>query len=220
MGKTFAHAGERVLVASTILENVTRGTSLKAMCTRHLRWSMLRFRLRPAASMLEPLVNPLALLPLAYVALGPWSIAWALSLSMIRDCGGWLLLRGPRRLWIPLLLSLPRDLLILGVWAVAPFKKHVAWRGQRFRLGAGTLLYTEPERSARRPRRPGPNHPCGIMCRLLCRPSRKDSPRSIGGNRAHKYYFGFGPHLARRASRSDGCNIATGNLGNRVALSK
>ena len=220
MGKTFAHAGERVLVASTILENVTRGTSLKAMCTRHLRWSMLRFRLRPAASMLEPLVNPVALLPLAYVALGPWSIAWALSLSMIRDCGGWLLLRGPRRLWIPLLLSLPRDLLILGVWAVAPFKKHVAWRGQRFRLGAGTLLYTEPERSARRPRRPGPNHPCGIMCRLLCRPSRKDSPRSIGGNRAHKYYFGFGPHLARRASRSDGCNIATGNLGNRVALSK
>jgi len=146
MGKTFAHAGERVLVASTILENVTRGTSFKAMCTRHLRWSMLRFRLRPAASMLEPLVSPVALLPLSYIALGPWAIAWALSLSVIRDCGGWLLLRGPRRLWIPLLLSLPRDLLILGVWAVAPFKKHVAWRGQRFRLGAGTLLYAEPEK--------------------------------------------------------------------------
>jgi ceramide glucosyltransferase len=143
MGKTFAHAGSRIILAPTVLETVTRGLTLKAMLARHLRWSMMRYRLRPLAAALEPVVSPLALLPLAWLVLGPWALAWAAALLTVRDVGGWVALRGPYRWYLPLLLSPLRELLVLGVWCVAPLKQHVSWRGKRFRLGAGTLLYLE-----------------------------------------------------------------------------
>jgi ceramide glucosyltransferase len=147
MGKTFAHAGERVVVAPAILENVTRSMTVRGMFARHLRWAMLRFRLRPLAALLEPVASPLALLPLAWLVLGPWSLVWAAALLGVRDVGGWVALRGPRRWFVPLVLAPLRELLVLSAWAVAPFKQHVSWRGKRFRLGAGTLLYLEPKRA-------------------------------------------------------------------------
>lgn len=146
LGKTFAHAGEKIVLAPTVLSNVTSGQSVRGALARHLRWSMLRFRLRPTPAALEPLTNPLALLPLAWLVLGPWALAWAALAIVVRDVGGWFLLRGAKRLWLPLVLGVPRDLLALGIWAIAPLKHHVSWRGRRFRLGAGTLLYPEPAR--------------------------------------------------------------------------
>ncbi|HEY8945012.1 MAG TPA: glycosyltransferase [Polyangiaceae bacterium] len=143
MGKTFAHAGDRVLVAPTILSNVTRSATLEEMLARHLRWAMMRFRLRPTVAALEPLTSPLALLPLCWWLLGPWSLAWAAALLIVRDVGGWVALRGWRRWYLPLLLSPIRELVALGIWALAPLKHRVSWRGKRFRLGAGTLLYPE-----------------------------------------------------------------------------
>ncbi|HEY3495368.1 MAG TPA: glycosyltransferase [Polyangiaceae bacterium] len=155
MGKTFAHAGERVLLAPTVLENVTRATSLGSMFQRQLRWGMLRFRLRPVMAALEPVTSPLALLPAAWALVGPWALAWTIGLLLLRDLGGWLVLRGPRQIVLPLLLSPVRELIVLAAWAVAPFRRHVHWRGKRFRLGAGTLLYVEPLRAqAPRPRPP------------------------------------------------------------------
>lgn len=143
LGKTFAHAGARVIVAPTVLSNVTRDMSLRGMAARHLRWSMLRFRLRPVAAALEPLTSPLALLPLAWWLMGPWALLWASTLLALRDGGGWLALRGRKRWYLPLVLSPLRELTALVVWAIAPIKQHVSWRGKRYRLGAGTLLYPE-----------------------------------------------------------------------------
>ncbi|MGC4090567.1 MAG: glycosyltransferase [Polyangiaceae bacterium] len=146
MGKTFAHAGDAVRVAPTVLCNVIGQVSVHSALARHLRWSMLRFRLRPTAAALEPLTSPLALLPLAWTLLGPWALGWALGAMWLRDVGGWLVLRGPERCWIPLLLSPVRDALSLVIWVIAPLKHHVSWRGKRFRLGAGTLLYPSTAR--------------------------------------------------------------------------
>jgi hypothetical protein len=143
LGKTFSRAGYDVVLAPTVLMNVTRGTTFASAVKRLLRWSMLRFRLRPFAFALEPLTIPFAMLPAAWMVMGPWSIAWAVALTVLRDVGGWCLLRGPGKLWIPAVLGPLRDLVALSVWALAPFKKHVSWRGTRFRLGAGTLLYAE-----------------------------------------------------------------------------
>ena len=143
MGKTFAHAGGRIVVAPTVLENVTHSMTVRAMLARQLRWAMMRFRLRPLAAVLEPVVSPLALLPAALLLLGPWGIAWAAVLLALRDLGGWLALRGSARWYLPILLAPLRELLVLGVWCVAPLKQHVSWRGKRFRLGAGTLLYLD-----------------------------------------------------------------------------
>ncbi len=143
MGKTFAHAGGRIIVAPTVLENVTGSMTLRTMLARQLRWTMMRFRLLPLAAALEPVASPLVLLPLAWLLLGPWAIAWAASMLTLRDLGGWLVLRGRTRWYLPLLLAPLREVLVLAMWCVAPLKHRVSWRGKRFRLGAGTLLYLE-----------------------------------------------------------------------------
>jgi hypothetical protein len=62
---------------------------------------------------------------------------------VIRDLGGWVLLRGWGRAWIPILLGPVRELAAPAAWLLGALKRHVTWRGQRLRLSAGTLLYAE-----------------------------------------------------------------------------
>jgi len=144
LGKMFERAGERVLIAPTVLENPNRELSLRAAFARHLRWSMLRWRLRPLAAALEPLTSPLLMLPFAWLLLGPFAWLWLATLLAVRDLGGWVLLRGWGRAWIPLLLGPVRELAAPCAWLLGTFKRHVTWRGQRLRLSSGTLLYAEP----------------------------------------------------------------------------
>lgn len=146
MGKMFQHAGYGVRIAPTVLENVTSSMRVAGFMQRHLRWSMLRWRLRPAAYALEPLTSPLATLPLALVWLGPAGLGLTLALLALRDVGGWVALRGWKRAWLPALLSPLRELSVLFVWARALFKRHIEWRGHRVRLGAGTLLFAAVEK--------------------------------------------------------------------------
>jgi ceramide glucosyltransferase len=143
MAQAFVHGGGRIVVAPTVLANVTGAMSVGAVVARELRWAMMRCRSHTLAHLLEPVTSPLALLPAAWLLLGPWAVAWAAGLLILRDVGGWLALRGPRRVYLPLALSPLRELVALVVWFAAPLKRHVAWRGKRFRMGAGTLLYAE-----------------------------------------------------------------------------
>lgn len=140
LGKLFERAGKKIVVGRTVLSNVVGPIDLKTVFARHLRWSMMRARLRPGCFALEPLTIPLFMFPLALVALGVWAWPWLVAMWMIRDVGGWWLLRGRRGLSAPLLLGGMRDVVALAVWATTPFKRHIAWRGHRVRIGAGTTL--------------------------------------------------------------------------------
>jgi ceramide glucosyltransferase len=143
LGKMFENAGLRVVIAPTVLENPNRRLSLRATFARHLRWSMLRWRLRPVAALLEPLTSPLLMLPFAWQLLGSRALLWLALVLAIRDLGGWVALRGWQRAWIPVLLGPLRELAAPVAWVVGAFKRHVTWRGQRLRLSSGTLLYAE-----------------------------------------------------------------------------
>ena len=143
IGKMFQHAGYGIRIAPTVLSNVTGKMGIGDFLRRHLRWSALRWRLRPAAFLVEPLSSPLVLLPAAWLLVGPWALVWALFLMWLRDVGGWILLRGIRRAWLPALLAPVRDACIFAVWLCAPFAKTITWRGHRVRLGAGTLLFQQ-----------------------------------------------------------------------------
>lgn len=150
MGKLFQHGGYRVRIAPTVLDNVTCGMTVRGFVQRQQRWAMLRSRLRPAAQLVEPLTSPLALLPLAWWGMGPAAaLTWMVVLLALRDVGGWVALRGFRRAWLPALLSPARELFMLLVWARAPLKRHVTWRGHKVRLGAGTLVFVPAEARAR-----------------------------------------------------------------------
>ncbi|MFO0553588.1 MAG: glycosyltransferase [Polyangiaceae bacterium] len=140
LGKMFERAGLRIEVAPTVLTNVVGPIGVKAFFDRHLRWSMMRNRLRPGIFLVEPLINPLAMLPFALHALGAWALLWVTVLWWIRDVLGGALLRGRAGLGWALVLGPVRDAIILAVWAVTPLKRHVAWRGHRVRVGKGTVL--------------------------------------------------------------------------------
>jgi ceramide glucosyltransferase len=146
MAQTFVHAGGKIAVAPSVLANVTGKMTVTSMLARQLRWSMMRCRSHPVAHLLEPVASPLAMLPLAWWLVGPWALVWASALLLVRDLGGWLVLRGTTRAFLPVLLAPLRELLALAVWLAAPLKRHVAWRGKRFRMGAGTLLYLDSDR--------------------------------------------------------------------------
>ncbi len=141
IGKMFQHGGYQVAIAPTVLANVTSALPFSAFIRRHLRWSMLRLRLRPVAYLLEPVTSPLALLPIAWMFFGPVALLWTAALLLLRDVGGWFALRGSERVWLAALLSPLRELCILAVWLYTPFKRHIRWRENRVRVGAGTLLF-------------------------------------------------------------------------------
>ena len=141
IGKMFQHGGYAVKIAPTVLLNVTSQMTVKGFFDRHLRWGMLRFRLRPATFLLEILSSPVALLPVAWALWGPLALVWMVGVLFIRDVLQWAALRGRDRLWVPMLLGAARDLCMLLVWLRVPLKRHIKWRGNRARLGAGTLLF-------------------------------------------------------------------------------
>ena len=143
LGKMFESAGQRVVIAPTVLESPNRELTLRAAFARHLRWSMLRWRLRPAIALLEPLTSPLLMLPFALSAFGHFAWLWLSVLLAVRDLGGWVLLRGWGQAWIPIVLGPLRELAAPCAWLIGMFKRHVTWRGQRLRLSSGTLLYAE-----------------------------------------------------------------------------
>ncbi|HKP58435.1 MAG TPA: glycosyltransferase [Polyangiales bacterium] len=149
MGRMFGTAGYRVRIAPTPARNV-QAVSLRQFLARQLRWATLRCRLQPLAYAAEPLFGPLPLfvfgwlsgqlyLPLAAAAVAICVLRDALLLLLMRTDAG-----GPPRIGFSLLLlGGLRELLMFGVWAVAPFVRHVSWRGHRLRLSAGTRLYAE-----------------------------------------------------------------------------
>ncbi len=137
----FQHAGYDVRIAPTVIASMNGGVSVATFLERQLRWSMLRFRLNPLAFLLEPCTSPIAMLPFALAALGPFAFVWAAVLLAVRDGGQWALLRGRKRALLAIVLGPVREFVMLGIWLVTPFVKHVSWRGRRVRLGTGTRAF-------------------------------------------------------------------------------
>lgn len=152
LGKMYEHAGLRLAVAHVVIESVAGRLSLASFFARQRRWAALRWRLAPAAFVLEGLTSPLVLMVMALLfgksGMATWGVPWMVALALVRDLGGWLLLRGPRRLWVPLLVLPLKEVLVLAAWAVAPFTRTLSWRGRSLRLGAGTILYESARASS------------------------------------------------------------------------
>jgi ceramide glucosyltransferase len=145
MGRMFSSAGYPVTLARTLVHNVTRTASVSRFLARQLRWNLIRSRMMGWLYPLEPLASPLLptlLSPLAGEAM-PLFFALGLALTFLRDGLQWVMLRGQAGLLTALPLGPAKELALLVVWAVAPFMRTVAWRGRRYRVGAGTRLYAE-----------------------------------------------------------------------------
>jgi len=153
LGKMFQHGGGRVVLARTVVQNVTGGESIASCFGRHRRWATLRWRVKPAPFVLELLTSPVVLIGIVFFTGGSLStyVPWAFFLSASRDLVGWVVLRGAHRWYLPILFGPLRELVSLGAWIVAPWKRRVAWRGTQMQLGAGTILF-EAKKKAQRPK--------------------------------------------------------------------
>ncbi len=145
IGRMFHEAGYKVRLTKTPIHNVVRTASVETFFARHVRWGMIRVRLVPLAFALEPLSIPLVVAAIAITLGLPAlaTLAWAASLTLVRDSITWTMLRGSRGLLRALPLAFIRDLAILAAWMTVPFSRHVTWRGKRVRVSAGTRLYRE-----------------------------------------------------------------------------
>lgn len=141
LGRMFQLRGRRVKLATTVIENTLGAVTWRGLFDRHLRWSMLRLRLHPHMWFLEPCTSPLVAAVALGLALGPWGFAAGAALMLARDLAAWNLLRGGHCVWAPLTLGVLRELVMVAVWIVTPWKRHVRWRGHKMRLESGTLLY-------------------------------------------------------------------------------
>ena len=146
IGMMYQKAGYRIRISPTPLLNVNPDQSLYQCVERHSRWEMLRLRAAPHTWLLEILTVPLVMAGLA-VAVGlPWVVAavWTAVITPIRDALHWRLLRGSfRGFWKAFPLIPFREVLHLSVWLVAPFRRHIVWRGNRLLVAVGSRLYRE-----------------------------------------------------------------------------
>lgn len=143
IGRMFQAAGFRVAVSEVVLTTTSRRRSLWSFAQRQARWNLIRSRVKPVFYALEPVTNPVAVALLAVAlgaAAGP-ALLWAIALSVGRDTLQHTWLRGPAGLAQAVPLAPLKDLVMLAVWAAAPFMKHVTWRGRAYRVSAGTRLY-------------------------------------------------------------------------------
>jgi ceramide glucosyltransferase len=149
LGQRFARAGWRVALSTHVLPVIHRRRPVAAFVERHLRWAQMRRRLSPAFFG-EPLLNPipwlLGLLVLAAAAGEAWWTGAALAGAGVKVAADARLacrLRGralPVRslLWVPV-----KDLLVAGVWVAGACRSTLCWRGNRLRVGPGSLLLRE-----------------------------------------------------------------------------
>ncbi len=142
LGQAFHRAGFRVALSAHVLPVRQERRTVAKFFERHLRWSQMRRRISPAYFG-EPLLNPVPFLLAAALAQGGLGAGLALAGIALKIAADALLakrLRGEplplsSLLWIPV-----KDLLIAGVWSVGLFRRTLCWRGNRLRVGPGSLL--------------------------------------------------------------------------------
>jgi ceramide glucosyltransferase len=154
LGQRFYRAGHRVALSPYVLESVSVERSLYDFVERHVRWGQMRRRISPKLYALEPLLNPIPWLLASTAAfaladeplLGLSATTWVGLLlgGVLLKCAsdGWVARRLGRRAfsasdlaWIPI-----KDLLISLVWTIGAVKRTVNWRGNRLRIGRGSVL--------------------------------------------------------------------------------
>jgi ceramide glucosyltransferase len=147
LGQAFARAGFRVALSPHPLSALHQRRTVAQFAERHLRWSQMRRRISPAY-FAEPLLNPVPfLLTLATVAVfgDHWRLAGAAAAGVVAKLAADALLARRLRGTMPsltlLALGTPfKDVLILGIWCVALFKRTICWRGHRLKIGPGSVL--------------------------------------------------------------------------------
>ncbi len=159
LGRFFEEAGRRVLLSTTVAENVNHETTVDRFMSRHARWLKMRTMIHVPAFILDLFANPVALSVLAIaLSLGDLrivSLAVPIVLGKVA-LDAWVLqrVRGTRMALRHLAVAPLKDILLFALWPYCAVSRSIEWRGARLRLGWNTVLRPDhgalPVRVARR----------------------------------------------------------------------
>jgi ceramide glucosyltransferase len=163
LGRAFELAGRKVLLSTTVAENVNTDPSIERFMARHTRWLKMRAVIHVPAFIADLLANPVGLSVfaiavsgfdprIALLALPLVATKFALDLFAVRRTRGQAM--PLRYLWVlPL-----KDILLFAVWPYAAISRSIEWRGVKLRLGGRSVLRPDegafPIRAVRRMLRP------------------------------------------------------------------
>ncbi|MCK6459865.1 MAG: glycosyltransferase [Planctomycetes bacterium] len=149
LGIRFRKAGFKVALSPHVVATVNVRWSFRSFLSRHLRWAQIRRRMAPLAFFTEPLLQPVWWAASLAAAGRP---ALAIAIVAAKVLSDSVVARRLRGVSFPprgLLMIPAKDLVLLGLWLVAAFRRRVVWRGNVLRLGAGTALLDAPRRRAK-----------------------------------------------------------------------
>lgn len=148
LGRRVRELGRRVVLARSLVYNVSHRKLISDIFKRYTRWGLVRFTCLPhVVYFMEVLLNPLvwavlgvmtAPTPRAFAGLG--AVAFS---KVLLDVSIFRLLRldqHQRTSWAVVPAVLLKDVLLFAAWAYAPFARTVNWRGKLLRVRAGSQI--------------------------------------------------------------------------------
>lgn len=151
LGQLFQNAGYRVALSSYAIRAINRHRTVADFSARHVRWGQMRRKLAGPLYWLEPAMLPgawfaltLGLLVLQQPTPLLAAIYWiAMTAWGLRVLGNWALIRNLRGQFpnpMALAMTLFKDVWVVGLWLYAAVNTTVNWRGNKFRIGEGSVL--------------------------------------------------------------------------------
>ncbi|HEX2675879.1 MAG TPA: glycosyltransferase [Polyangiales bacterium] len=145
LGQAYQAAGKKVVLSRLTVENVNIDTPLPRFLSRHSRWLKMRVVIHVGGFVADLLSNAtfFALMATLFTGFDPRVLLTAAAVIAHKT---WLDSRILTRLrgmpMAPLhVLCIPlRDVTLPLVWVYALFSRTTEWRGERFRLGTGSVL--------------------------------------------------------------------------------
>ena len=142
LGGAVRGIGQKVTLASYLVDNIVTEPSLPALFRHELRWARTVRIVAPAGFLGSLVTHPLVLAIIA-TALGAYPTTAPILLGIVLFCRCIMALVIDRAFgtWATHLLLVPfRDLLSFAVFIASFFTRTVAWRDQRFKIGPGGQL--------------------------------------------------------------------------------
>lgn len=140
--------GYRICLAPTTVRNFVARKTISAAMDRQVRWNKIRYSFSPAMYTSEILLNPLSCALLALflsLAAGVLETAAAGTLGIIFllrlvQTSALARLTGARPLFALAIFTPLQDLMQFAAYFVPFFSDQINWRGNRARLGRGTII--------------------------------------------------------------------------------
>jgi ceramide glucosyltransferase len=142
LGEAVRRRGQRVQITPYLVDNIISEPSLGALFRHELRWARTIRTVAPAGFLGSLVTHPLVLAVFANL-MGGGALVPAAILILVMACRGAMARVVDRSLGLPpspLALLPVRDILSFAVFVTSFFARTVAWRDQRFRIGAGGHL--------------------------------------------------------------------------------